>query len=349
MHRLDVCGPFAEIGRVDRGDPAREYVAVRPDELDAVARPEAAVRSGDADGEQARAPRRRRARARRRRRGSAPATRLPWRSQSLNAGRRLGRREARPARAARERLGEDPGRRRRRRSPSGCRRRRRARRRRSCSPCRRGRARCPARSRRCAPKRRPRQHPFAQHAGHRGEQHEQPRAHEHRHLRGERVVVAEADLVGRRRVVLVHDRHAPSAKSAASALRTFTYARRSAISALVSRICAASSPCGPSASCHARCSAACPSADAACRRGRLVGRRAQARAVAGRARSRRTRRRTPACPSSTIAAISAARSRSSVRRGRPRSSTTRLEPSLTTSGALHRCCVPSPTTRYWRS
>ena len=49
--------------------------------------------------------------------------------------------------------------------------------------------------------------PSLQHAGHRGEQHEQARAHEHRDLRGERVVVAEADLVGRRRVVLVHDGH----------------------------------------------------------------------------------------------------------------------------------------------
>ena len=40
-----------------------------------------------------------------------------------------------------------------------------------------------------------------------GEEDEQPRADEDRHVRGERVVVAERDLVGRRRVVLVDDRH----------------------------------------------------------------------------------------------------------------------------------------------
>ena len=40
-----------------------------------------------------------------------------------------------------------------------------------------------------------------------GQQHEQPRADEDRDLRRQRVVVAERDLVGRGRVVLVHDRH----------------------------------------------------------------------------------------------------------------------------------------------
>ena len=38
------------------------------------------------------------------------------------------------------------------------------------------------------------------------QQHEQPRTEQHRHLRRERVVVAEGDLVGRRRVVLVDHR-----------------------------------------------------------------------------------------------------------------------------------------------
>jgi hypothetical protein len=43
-----------------------------------------------------------------------------------------------------------------------------------------------------------------------GQQHEQVGADEHRHLGGQEVVVAEGDLVGRRRVVLVDDRqHAP--------------------------------------------------------------------------------------------------------------------------------------------
>ena len=43
------------------------------------------------------------------------------------------------------------------------------------------------------------------------------RVHEHRHLRGECVVVAEADLVGRGRVVLVHDRHAAEREERARA------------------------------------------------------------------------------------------------------------------------------------
>ena len=40
-----------------------------------------------------------------------------------------------------------------------------------------------------------------------GQQHEQPRPQQNGDLRGQRVVVAEGDLVGRGRVVLVHDRH----------------------------------------------------------------------------------------------------------------------------------------------
>jgi hypothetical protein len=54
---------------------------------------------------------------------------------------------------------------------------------------------------------RPRQHPFPQHACDGREQQQHPRPDEHGHLRSERVVVAEADLVGRRRVVLVDHRH----------------------------------------------------------------------------------------------------------------------------------------------
>ena len=40
-----------------------------------------------------------------------------------------------------------------------------------------------------------------------GQQDQQPRLEQHRHLSREEVVVAERDLVGRRRVVFVHDRH----------------------------------------------------------------------------------------------------------------------------------------------
>ena len=42
-----------------------------------------------------------------------------------------------------------------------------------------------------------------------GQEHEQASADEDRDLGGERVVVAERDLVRRGRVVLVHDRHRP--------------------------------------------------------------------------------------------------------------------------------------------
>ena len=51
---------------------------------------------------------------------------------------------------------------------------------------------------------------------------QQPRLHEHRDLRGERVVVAEGDLVGRGRVVLVHDRDRAEAEQAESAFRALT-------------------------------------------------------------------------------------------------------------------------------
>ena len=53
-----------------------------------------------------------------------------------------------------------------------------------------------------------------------GQQDEQVGADEHRHLGGEEVVVAEGDLVGRRRVVLVDDRqHAPVQQLAQRAAR----------------------------------------------------------------------------------------------------------------------------------
>ena len=81
---LDVRGPAGELGRVDRGDPAREDGAVRADELDAVARPEVALPAADADGEQARAAVDDRLRAPAST-ATGPATRLPCRSQSLNA------------------------------------------------------------------------------------------------------------------------------------------------------------------------------------------------------------------------------------------------------------------------
>ena len=105
----------------------------------------------------------------------------------------------------------------------------------------------------------------------------------------------------------------PRRCSSWNVLRAFTYARRSPISAAVSSTCAERTPCAASASSQRRWSSGWPSADAACRRGRLRGRRstseraqperdgarrddADRRAVAGRAsrsraRGRRRRRR----------------------------------------------------------
>ena len=55
-----------------------------------------------------------------------------------------------------------------------------------------------------------------------GEQHEQVGAHQHRHLGGEEVVVAEGDLVGRGRVVLVDDRTTRQSSSLRSVRRALT-------------------------------------------------------------------------------------------------------------------------------
>ena len=206
MDGLALRGPAGELGRVDRGDPAGEDGPVRADELHAVARPEVALPAADADREQARAT------LDDRLAGAGvdrdlPGDPLPVAQPELERGSALGGREARARRAAGERGREHVL----ARSV--------------------GDHRCDARARRelcggdlalhaAAPERaagpehrRARrgsvldQHALAQHAGHRRQQNEQPRAHEHGDLRRERVVVAEADLVGRRRVVLVHDRH----------------------------------------------------------------------------------------------------------------------------------------------
>ena len=64
------------------------------------------------------------------------------------------------------------------------------------------------------------------------------RAQEHRHLRGEGVVVAEPDLVGRGRVVLVHDRDGAGGEQRVAAPRG-SRSRRSATSAAVSSTWAA--------------------------------------------------------------------------------------------------------------
>ena len=139
------------------------------------------------------------------------------------------------------------------------------------------------------------EHALAQHAGHRGEQHEQPRVHEHGDLRGERVVVAEADLVGRRRVVLVHDRHAAEREERGE--RVAHVHVRAALGDLGARqqdlrgVEPVRAECVLPRALQRRLPERRRSLEA--RQARRPPR--EARAVAGRARSRRTRRRRPAC------------------------------------------------------
>ena len=275
--------------------------------------------------------------------------RLPWRSHSLNAGSPLAgarsacpRRDPRAAPAAASSAA---------RSPSG-----------SPPPAASSAAaillsmpprpaRGPGAERRPpAPARRPRSAGARRVStpGHRREQDEQPRAEQHGDLRGERVVVAEADLVGRGRVVLVQDRDRAELEERAAARRARSGrrgGRRSprreqhlrrvetvrlervlprALQALPGR-----APTRPAA---------------AAGRGR--------RAEAGRRSAERDRARRDDAdgrPAATTARSPPRGRAAAARRGSPSASTTRLEPNLTTSGALHRCCVPSPTTRNWRS
>ena len=126
---------------------------------------------------------------------------------------------------------------------------------------------------------------------------------------------------------------APSANSARRAFRTFTYARRSAISAAVIRTWAAWTPNGAKASCHARCSAAWPRADAAWSRGSV---RRRGSSPARRAPSAIAPDETTqiGVPSRRLRASSPATSRNACRRGLPRASTTRAEPSFATMGAV---------------
>ena len=215
MHGLDPARPAGEIGRRRVGDALGEGPAVRADELDGVARLEAPLDLDDADGEQARAragERTPRALVDVQPAGDGLAVPQP----ELERGRRLlVRREARAARLARNDRQQDVPAARRPRSPSGSRPTRPAPRRRSCSPCRPCRGSSPRRPRRHGPRAVP--SPIGSAPGvaggagvdalDLGQQHEQPGADEDRDLRRERVVVAERDLVGRRRVVLVHDRH----------------------------------------------------------------------------------------------------------------------------------------------
>ncbi len=163
-----------------------------------------------------------------------------------------------------------------------------------------------------------------------GQQHEQPRAQQHCDLGGERVVVAEGDLVGRGRVVLVDDRDdAPAEHRLERRARVQVARARVDVGRGQEHLArrAARPRAAPAARLRAAGPAPPPRPPAAPAR-RPAGR---ARAPRPRARSRRTRRRRRARPASPSAAISPASDRSSARRGRPRGSTSVEEPSLTTT------------------
>ena len=182
-----------------------------------------------------------------------------------------------------------------------------------------------------------------------GQQHEQRGAGQHGDDRGERVVVAERDLVGRRRVVLVHDRHRAAREQLAQ--RVADVEVRGAVGDLgggEQDLRAEQRPRGaargPTRPGAAPGRAPRPPAARAARAAAV-----RARAGAGRARSRPDETTQTGVPPRTSSPISRARARrAALARTRPPGPATRLDPSLTTTGA-HRCCVPSPTTRYWRS
>ena len=277
--------------------PLREDDAVRPDELDCRARLETPLTAHDADPEQARAACRRVPSSRPRPRAAVPATGLPNRSQSLNAdwprssaanrvprglagedraehvlavpaamtvGIPAAKPSARPHLAAHAAPAE----------------------RRADADLRLEREltlgdQLRARRARCA-----RVHPFDL-----GQEHEHPRPDEHRDLRRERVVVAEGDLVGRGRVVLVHDRYRAEAEELGERLACVDVRARGRRRR---RRRAGSAPPG----CPARRAPPPRLAGAAPGRARRQPGAApssagagRARASAGRARSHRTRRR----------------------------------------------------------
>ena len=284
------------------------------------------------------------------------ATGLPKRSQSLNAGSlALGGREAGAARLAGEDRLEHGVARARPRSPSGCRPRRRA-------PRRATLLRIPPRpsglvvAERGLRRRAPSAISSAPGVPGRArvdavdlrQQDEQPaRASEHGDLRGERVVVAERDLVGGGRVVLVHDRDGAEREQRVERVAGVDVGRAvgdvgGGEQDLRRRRAGARAP-----SSQAAWSRAWPSADAAWSCATLPRPAVEAEARQPE-RDRAGGDDADRLAAATIARDLARRARAAAtRRTRPPGPATRLEPSLTTT--RHRRCVPSPTTRYWRS
>ena len=181
-----------------------------------------------------------------------------------------------------------------------------------------------------------------------GEQHEQPGVRQDGDLRRQRVVVAEGDLVGRRRVVLVHDRHRAEPEQRVEGVADVD------VGLPVGDV-------GGREQDLRRLDADARERRAPRPRGAAPGRRptrpgAGASPTAA-ARSRAAGTPSAIAPDETMQTGVAARdelghlpspSRRAARAARlPSSVATRLEPSLTT--ILTGVWVPSPTTRYWRS
>ena len=166
------------------------------------------------------------------------------------------------------------------------------------------------------------------------QQHEQPRADEDGHLRGERVVVAEGDLVRRGRVVLVHDRHGSEREQRGERVagvqvrphgrprppRSAAPARRPAPRGRARR------PRRPAAS-PGRAPRR-PAASARCAGATLRPSRGSPSAIAPDETTQ------TGVPPRTSSPISRARARSTDRRTRPPAPATSDEPSLTTTGRL---------------
>ena len=129
-----------------------------------------------------------------------------------------------------------------------------------------------------------------------GQQHEQAGAQQHGDLGRERVVVAERDLVRRGRVVLVDDRHdVPGQQGLERGARVAGSwcggARRRRSAAPARR----GGPPRRARAARRRPGRPCPTAEAACRLGTSLGRTSRSSAPS-RARSPRSRRRTPGVP-----------------------------------------------------
>ncbi len=168
---------------------------------------------------------------------------------------------------------------------------------------------------------------------HLGQEYQHPRANQDGDLCGQRVVVAESDLVGRSRIVLVDDRHSTEGKEGAKGVpcvhvggpvrhvtrgeqdlrsREILGRERLFPGPLLSRL---------------------PRAEAAWSFGKLRGLRSSPNRERPSAIAPDETTHTGEPPRTTVA-ISRARDWSTDRRTRPRGPTIRLEPSLTTTGAL---------------